>query len=137
MSEKIVKGSCLCGNVAYEIEGPFKIFQYCHCSRCRKSTGSAHAANLFVPPERFKWTKGEESVAHYKYIDTKYFASSFCENCGSTLPWEVQTGTNVIVAAGTLDEDPGIKPKWNIFWKFRAPWFKETCDLEKYDEYSH
>ena len=45
-----MKGSCLCGGVVYEIDPPFKIFQYCHCSRCRKFTGSAHAANLFVPP---------------------------------------------------------------------------------------
>lgn len=135
MSEKIVKGSCLCGKVAYEIEGPFKIFQYCHCSRCRKFTGSAHASNLFVPPERFKWTCGEEFVGRYEHEEAKYFATNFCTQCGSSLPWAVQGGKNIVVTAGTLDDDPGIKPKWNIFWKFKAPWMEETSDLAKHDEF--
>lgn len=135
MAERIIKGSCLCGEVAYEIEGPFKIFQYCHCSRCRKFTGSAHASNLFVPPERFKWTKGVSFIERYEVPEAKYFATSFCKQCGSSLPWAVQGGQNIVVTAGTLDEDPGIKPKWNMFWKFKAPWLKDTCDLKKFDEF--
>jgi hypothetical protein len=135
MTRKIVNGSCLCGEVAYEIEEPFKIFQYCHCSRCRKFTGSAHASNLFVPPEQFKWTRGEKFVGRYEHPEAKYFASNFCKQCGSSLPWAVQGGKNIVVTAGTLDGDPGIKPMWNIFWKSKAPWLEETCNLPKYDEF--
>jgi len=40
-------GSCLCGEVRFEIEGEFERFYLCHCEFCRKDTGSAHAANLF------------------------------------------------------------------------------------------
>ena len=134
MAEKIVKGSCLCGEVTFEIEGPFKIFQYCHCSRCQKFTGSSHASNLFVPPERFKWTGGEEFVGRYEPPDAKYFATSFCKHCGSSLPWAAKGGKTIVVTAGSLDDDPGIKPKWNIFWKSKASWLEETSYLPKHDE---
>jgi len=135
MTEKAIKGSCLCGEVTYEIKGPFEIFQYCHCSRCRKFTGSAYASNLFVPPGQFKWTNGETLVGRYEHPEARYFATNFCKTCGSSLPWSVKGGKNIIVTAGTLDDDPGIKPKWNIFWKSKAPWFVETCDMPKHDEF--
>lgn len=135
MAEKKIKGSCLCAEVVYEIEGPFKVFQYCHCSRCRKFTGSAHASNLFVPPERFKWICGEEFVGRYEHPEAKYFATAFCKRCGSSLPWAVQGGKNIIVTAGTLDEDPGIRPMWNIFWASKACWFESTESLAKHDEF--
>lgn len=132
---KIYKGSCLCGEVAYEAEGPFKIFQYCHCSRCRKYTGSAYASNIFVPPERFKWTKGESFIGHYALPDAKYFATCFCKQCGSSLPWVVQGGKNIIITAGTLDDDPDIKPMWNIFWGSKASWHEEAEQLPKHHEF--
>ncbi len=135
MNEDIIKGSCLCGAVNYQIEGPFKIFQYCHCSRCRKFTGSAYASNLFVPPERFRWTSGEGMIRRYEHPDAKYFATNFCKQCGSSLPWAVKGGKNIIVTAGTLDDDPGIKPMWNLFWRSKASWYEESSDLPRHDEF--
>jgi hypothetical protein len=129
-----MKGTCLCGNVAYEIEPPFKIFQYCHCSRCRKFTGSIHAANLFVPPPQFKWIKGEEQVGKFDLPESKYLTTAFCKTCGSSLPWAVKGGKNIVVPTGTLDEDPGIRPQQNIFCGSSAPWFIEASELPKYDE---
>lgn len=127
-----MKGSCLCGQVAYEIDPPFKIFQYCHCRRCQKFTGSAHASNLFVPPGQFRWLTGEEHVGRYEQPDAKYFATGFCKVCGSNLPWAVQGGKNIVVPAGTLDEAPPLKPQQNIYWDSRAPWYEETCHMAKY-----
>lgn len=129
-----MKGSCLCGGVVYEIQPPFKIFQYCHCSRCRKFTGSAHSANLFVPPEQFSWLSGAELVGRYEEPAAKFFATCFCKRCGSSLPWAVQGGKNVVVPAGTLNEDPGIKPQQSVYWESRASWLVETCDLPKHAE---
>ena len=129
-----MKGSCLCGGVVYEIDPPFKIFQYCHCSRCRKFTGSAHAANLFVPPSQFRWLKGKEQLGGFEHPEAKYFATGFCKNCGSSLPWAVKGGAKIVVPAGTLDEDPKIKPQKSIFWDSRACWFEETYNIEKHGE---
>lgn len=128
-----MKGTCLCGSVSYEIIPPFKIFQYCHCSRCRKFTGSAHAANLFVTPEQFHWLKGEEFIGRFELDEAKYFATCFCKQCGSSLPWEVQGGRNIVVPAGTLDDDPQIKPQQNIFWTSKACWFENVESLPKFD----
>jgi len=135
MSGSPVKGSCLCGAVEYEYSGEPRVFQYCHCSRCRKFTGSAHSANIIISPENFRWLKGEEMVGHFELSDAKHFATSFCKNCGSSLPWINQTGTAVIVPAGTLDDDPGARPKQNIQFGSRASWYEDAADLPRYDEY--
>lgn len=126
-----MKGSCLCGSVNYQIEGPFKIFQYCHCSRCQKFTGSAHAANIFVSPNKFTWLSGENCVVRFEPEETKYFATCFCKQCGSSLPWLAKQGKTYVIPAGTLDEDPQIKPQQNIFWDSRACWYEETHHLIK------
>ena len=129
-----MKGSCLCGRVEFTIDPPFKVFQYCHCSRCRKVTGSAHASNIFVPINQFEWQKGSEHVGRFEPEGTKYFATSFCNRCGSSLPWEAKAGNTVIVPAGSLDDDPEMKPQQNIFWESRACWYEETNQMKKFSE---
>lgn len=128
-----VKGSCLCGKVAYQFSESIGIFQYCHCERCRKFTGSAHAANIFVKPEHFEWRSGEKLVGRYQLPDAKYFATCFCKNCGSSLPWLIQSGKTVVVPAGGLDDDPGIKPIQNIFCAFDAAWYVPASELKNFD----
>ena len=133
MEEKLASGSCLCGAVRYEITGHLGIFQYCHCSRCRKFTGSAHAANLLVSPEQFRWVEGEARVGRFEHPEARHFATCFCTVCGSSLPWLGKTGKAVIVPAGTLDDDPGIRPFQNIFWGSRAVWYTDASELPRYE----
>ena len=130
-----VNGSCLCGKVGYQLGGNIGIFQYCYCSLCRKATGSAHASNMFVSPDQFKWTKGYDSVGTYIPESSKYFATAFCKNCGSPLPWFSKSGKAVIVPAGTLDGDPGLRPSKNIFCASRADWYVEEGTLPSFDEF--
>jgi len=134
MTETEFKGSCLCGAVKYSITGPIKTFQYCYCSRCRKITGSAFSPNIFVPPDQFHWLQGEEYIGRYDHPEAKYFTTCFCSICGSTLPWHVKTGVNVIVPAGTLDDIPLIKPQQNIYWSSRAAWYHHPDELQYYED---
>ncbi len=134
MNNESKSGSCLCGEVGYEITGNLGIFQYCHCSRCRKFTGSAHASNLFVSPDQFKWVKGELFVSTFLPEETKHFATAFCNNCGSSLPWTSKSGKHVIIPAGTLDEHPGIEPFQNIFCASKADWYKAPNELPEHNE---
>lgn len=127
-------GSCLCGEVHYEITGSLGVFQYCHCSRCRKFTGSAYGANIIVAPNQFEWIKGEEYLGRYEVANARHFATSFCTMCGSSLPWEAQSGKSVIIPAGTLDEDPELRPFQNVFHGSKADWYQEASELIKYDE---
>jgi len=133
-SENKITGSCLCGAVSYQFTGPIKSFQYCHCSRCRKFTGTAHAANIIVDPKHFQWLTGKEFVGRFELPEVKYFATSFCKQCGSSLPWKTKTGTALIVTAGTLDDDPGQRPDKSIYYASRAPWYCSVDDLPKHDE---
>jgi len=127
-------GSCLCGAVKYRFHGPAYVFQYCHCSRCRKFTGSAHAANIIINRENFEWLEGEDQVGRFEHPEAKHFATCFCKRCGSSLPWLAQSGVSVVIPAGTLDEDPGIRPVQNIHWQDRAPWREAVESLPQYDE---
>ena len=134
MSDNSVAGSCLCQKVKYEITGNMGVFQYCHCSRCRKFTGSAHAANLFVSPGDFRWLSGEEFVGRYEPENTKYFATCFCRNCGSSLPWLSKSKNVVVIPAGTLDGDPEIRPTQNIFCGSRPVWYTAAATLPEHVE---
>ncbi|PWQ96249.1 GFA family protein [Leucothrix arctica] len=134
MSEAI-KGSCLCGEVSYEVSGKFKGFMLCHCTRCQKASGSAHVANIFTAPENLKIISGEANIKRYDLPNPPAFGKCFCSNCGSVVPYLNGAGTAVIIPAGTLDEDPGIRPKANIFWKNRAGWFDDGVKAACHDEF--
>ena len=134
MSEQKATGACLCGQVTYLIKGNVGVFQYCHCSRCRKFTGSAFAANLLVAPEHFQWLSGEELVGRFEVPEAKHFATTFCRNCGSSLPWLTKSGKAVVVPAGTLEGDPGIRPSQNIFCASKGVWYVEPDSLPMHEE---
>jgi len=134
MGELQIKGSCLCGAVEYAIPAHTGNFQYCHCSRCRKTGGAAHAANLAVPAAQFRWLKGEDMVVQYVHVSAKRFCNAFCGTCGSKLPWITRDGKWAIVTAGTLDDDPGTRPVQSIFWGSRAPWYVMPSDLPAFED---
>lgn len=133
-SSQPISGSCLCGAVRYRFTGNLGIFQNCQCSRCRKFTGSAFAANLFVSPEQFHWLAGESHIGRYAPEETRHFTTAFCKNCGSSLPWHAKSGKVVVVPAGTLDQHPGIEPSQHIFCASRADWYHPEAKLPEYDE---
>ena len=122
MSETI-RGACLCGRVRFELDGPFDAFHWCHCSQCRRSTGSAHAANLFTDPVRLRWLSGEDLVQRFTPDKPDMISKCFCRHCGSLVPYTSLQSGRLVVPAGSLADDPGIAPDDNIFWRDRAPWY--------------
>jgi hypothetical protein len=127
-------GSCLCGEVAYEISGAPMLMYQCHCSRCRKSRGAPHGANLFYTLDRFRWTRGEAQVVGYKLPDAKRFGVAFCRQCGGSTPRVSLERGSVIVPAGALDTDPGMTPMAHIFVASKAEWFEITDALPQFAE---
>ena len=136
MSAEILRGSCLCGRVIYEVRAPFLRFAHCYCSRCRKATGSSHATNLYVLPEQFSWLSGQEFTSRFDWARAKSFATTFCMSCGSPLPHHTRSGREVVVPAGSLDSEPIIKPQGNIFWDSRASWACGGAELPRFAEYT-
>jgi hypothetical protein len=117
-----VHGSCLCGAVAYVVESTPVRFMYCHCRRCRLARSAAHASNLFYPLDGFRWLQGEELVDEYALPEAQRFGVAFCRRCGSGLPRPSPTRNVVLVPAGSLDDDPGMRPEAHIFIESRAGW---------------
>lgn len=124
-----VTGSCLCGAVRYELTQEPAWAHNCHCSRCRKTRGSAFASNLFVARDGFRFSQGEDQLQSYKPPEAERFTHVFCRRCGSSLPWLNESRGVVVVPMGSLDEHPGITPRANIFVESKAPWFTITDDL--------
>ena len=135
MASDKLTGSCLCGTVKFEIKPPLAGFRYCHCSRCRKASGSAHAANIFLPKSQFSWLAGESAVTRYKHAGSQRFAVWFCSQCGTRVPHEIPVRGDVLIPAGVLDADPGMRPEMNIFWNSKSPWYVEPHEMPKHAEY--
>jgi hypothetical protein len=118
-----VTGSCLCGSVAFEVSLPFDRFVHCHCSRCRKATGTAHASNAVVKAAAFRWLAGEDHVSRFDLPTARSFATSFCRHCGAPQPHLTRSGREVIIPAGAFDDDPGSLPERHMQWGSRAAWY--------------
>ena len=124
-----ITGSCLCGAVTFEISGAFEGFFLCHCSRCRKGTGSAHASNMFSRTASLAWLSGKDKVRLYRVPDTRH-QKSFCEQCGSALP-RVEPDGVLVAPAGSLDGDVLVRPNAHIFFASRANWDDRLEDVPK------
>jgi hypothetical protein len=131
----IMQGSCLCGEMAFEIEGkPDRMF-YCHCSRCRRSRSAAHGANLFFKTNQFRWVRGQSNVVVYKDPGARFFSAQFCKTCGSGAPRinpQLEVG---YVPAGSLDTmDLSSVPVARIFVGSKASWVDISDALPRYEE---
>ena len=121
-----VRGSCLCGGVRFEITAPFRRANYCHCSRCRKHSGSNALAQGRMPREGFRLLAGSELIEVFR--PSEGMVKAFCRRCGSSLfggTWP--EGPEVSVRLGVLDDDPGLRPQYHSFVDSRAPW-EQICD---------
>jgi hypothetical protein len=127
-----VKGSCLCGSVRYEVTGPLEFVGHCHCSMCRKSHGAAFVTWGILKPGQFRWASGEESVQTYESAPGT--TRCFCRKCGSPLA-SAESGTVGEVVVGTLDGDPGARPREHIFVGSKASWHDITDSLPQHEEW--
>jgi hypothetical protein len=111
-----IRGSCLCGGVRFELRQPFRRASHCHCSRCRKHSGTFGETQGRVQRDGFRLLGGEELIRVWRPEDGGA-AKAFCVACGY---WP--DGDEVSVRLGALDDDPGIRPQFHTFVDSRAPW---------------
>ena len=126
-------GSCLCGEVRFEIVGDFERFFLCHCGRCRKDTGSAHAANLFSSTAKVRWLSGQAKIKIF-YVPLTRHEKSFCSECGSALPRIQMNGALLVVPAGSLDTTIDTQPDAHIFVASSANWDRRLEDVPRIDD---
>lgn len=126
-------GSCLCKQVTFELTCEFKGFYLCHCSRCRKKSGSAHGANLFSTSTSFTWLSGQDGIKLFNVPGTR-FETTFCTNCGSVLP-TVKADGSVVTPAGSLDSEVKIRPYYHIFMGSKADWDYDFASVPTSDTF--
>ncbi len=133
----MVNGSCLCGGVAFAIEGRLTPIQLCHARRCQKFTGSAFSPELAAKKSRLRWIRGEELITVYEaplLREPPPLRRAFCRVCGSPLPVPLEGTDYVVLLAGVLDDDPGTKPFRHIFVGQDAPWNGISDSLPRFEE---
>ncbi|WP_168072684.1 GFA family protein [Caulobacter sp. SSI4214] len=114
----IIKGSCCCGSVRFELFEPPALIGTCHCSRCRKAGSSTY---VFVRAEAFSWTAGRDLVTRYHPRPPFRFVRAFCRRCGSALG-DPGNGRVFAIAANCLDDDPGIRTGFHEYTPDKPPW---------------
>ncbi|MER8727872.1 GFA family protein [Mesorhizobium sp. M1027] len=132
-SNRMLAGKCLCGAVQYAVADAFIYAANCHCSNCRRTTGSAFKPFAGIERDRLSLTKGEDNLMIFG-DETGHDAH--CRTCGSLLYSVVRDGAFVHVAMGTLVDEPTIRPTQHIFVGSKAKWFTITDDLPQYREHA-
>ncbi len=131
----MITGSCLCGGIRFEVDGPLEPIQVCHCGQCRKAQGTAFATNIPVPQAQFRLLQGEELLKRYSSSPGKQ--RCFCERCGSPIySCNERTPGVVRVRAGTLDGDLDTQLQAHFFTAHKANWFEISDGLPCYAEFA-
>ncbi len=125
-------GKCACENIEYCFEGDPINTAFCYCQECQKHTGSDKWFGLWVPIEKFKFTKGKPSVFTRIGDSGKEVNHNFCSNCGSTLAIEVIVGNFYSVAASTLIES-SFSPNMAIYAASAPKWAMFPEGVPKFD----
>ncbi|KAF2156958.1 hypothetical protein K461DRAFT_7905 [Myriangium duriaei CBS 260.36] len=123
------KGSCQCGDFAYQFSGEADITLACHCLPCRKTTGTTGSYNLIVPTANFTVTKGIPKKWSRIGDSGKSVTYNNCPICSTLLFVEAeQLPDKMIVKLGTVDDKAYVEsvgtPASEIYCKNMVGWEK-------------
>lgn len=128
------KGSCLCGQVQFTITGKISDIIHCHCSLCRKSSGTAFATNGFVQKSDLKFQQGEDLLKYYELRPGK--KRHFCQTCASPIfSSNDQDLTRIRIRLGIIDSDVSEKPVSHNFITSKANWDDLDADIPRYQRH--
>jgi len=124
-------GSCLCGKVRYEVDGPLSPILYCHCEQCRKTSGhfvaAAACANehlIMLEEQGLKWFQSSPQAQR-----------GFCSNCGASVFWRPEHGKRISIMAGTIDAPTELTCQEHIFVADAADYYSIDDGLPQYAEW--
>ena len=129
------EGSCLCGNISYEVQGELSDFGYCHCRSCRKASGSAHGANAALARADFSLSDPQGFLREFESSPGKFRA--FCSNCGSPIYAHLVTSRDLIrIRLGTLDSTFSKHAQAHTFVSDKASWEIIGDDTPQFEEWA-
>jgi hypothetical protein len=127
----MLTGSCLCGGIRFEISGPVAGIVQCHCSLCRKSSGTGSIATIWVAADQLRWLSGEDLIK--TFVRPSGYGTAFCAVCGSPAPDADAARTRYGMPAGLLDGDPPLRVVEHIFVGSKAQWEAISGDAPRHD----
>ena len=126
-------GGCLCGAVRFEVDGTIGPITCCHCSQCRRASGSAFTAAASVDADGFRIVQGAELVGAFE--SSPQNRRMFCSRCGSQLFGKHDAYPTVVrVRAGAFDDDPNSRIAADIMMSSKAPWLEGHEHAEEFPE---
>ena len=128
----MIKGSCLCGSVKYEISGNLGDIVHCHCQTCRKAHGSAFSSVAAIKDEDFNLS-GSDSLKSYESSQGKH--RYFCANCGTQVYAKRENTPHIILRLGSLDSDINSTEKEHIWVSQKASWYRINSCLPECQEF--
>ncbi len=115
-----MRGHCLCTQVQFEVAGTdFKLYQ-CHCSLCRRQSGSSANAATIAAGRNFRWLQGENLIS--SWMKPSGFRADFCSVCGSPVPNPLRNLPWIWVPAGLLENSEKLQIIAHLHMASRAPW---------------
>jgi len=129
-TQRRLTGRCLCTSVEYSVADAFEYAMNCHCSQCRRATGSAFKPFAGIRREHLTLTRGADLILIYGEETGAH--DVHCGRCGSLLYSIVRDGAYAHVTMGTLADAPGIRPSMHIFVGSKAPWHEITDELPQH-----
>lgn len=128
----MLKGSCLCGEVRYEITANITGLSHCHCTQCQKAHGAAFGTYGRADKRAFRFTEGEENVSLYR--SSKNVARSFCGICGSTLQYIDGNTPYLNLAIATLDDPVDKAVNVEIWCSEKVDWLEPSQPMVSHDK---
>ena len=132
--EVMYLGQCLCGEVHIQVTGKITDIIHCHCSLCRKNSGTAFATNGFINRLDFSISAGENLLSSFSFKPgrTRYF----CSQCGSPIYSANQDDPQRSrLRLGIIEGDIREKPLSHNFVSSRANWEDLEAKLPQYDSF--
>lgn len=128
----MIKGSCHCKKVQYEVDAIEGGLWHCYCQTCRKTHAAQRNTAARVNRENFRIVSGREDLTGYPSMPGKL--RHFCSHCGSHIYAEFPERPFVVLRTATLDEDPGLRAKMSVWLSHDKPWLAEDSSMPRHAE---
>jgi len=127
-------GKCLCGTVNINITGEISDIIHCHCSLCRKNSGTAYATNGFINTADFEIISGENCLTEFSTKPGR--SRHFCTKCGSPVfSSNDQDPSRLRIRLGIITSDISERPISHNFVTSKANWEDLDAELPRYDAF--
>lgn len=122
--------SCLCEQLRVTIRGEPDFCTICHCSKCRKRSGSAFGVNAYYSREKVVSIAGSSSQYRRQGDSGRYATRHFCPTCGIAVYAEVELfPQGIAVFPGTFAGPYFPQPTLSVWTEGKCDWVQLPKDL--------